>query len=88
MEDSVREGAVDEILQFFDIRQMPALRSLNPEEFFVAFWRGVLWAMADLHEILKQTDVRVVGHVLEGRYTAHVVSVLRLAMQNQEASSG
>ena len=40
--------------------------------------------MADLHEILKQANVRVVGHVFEGRYTAHVVSVLRFSTADGE----
>jgi hypothetical protein len=84
MDASARDGAAGEILEFFEIQWLPTLQTLSPQEFFVAFWQGLLRTMADLHEILKQADVRVVGHVLEGRTTAHVVSALRFSTAGDE----
>jgi hypothetical protein len=68
------EPTANEVLQMFDgVTSVAQLRKLGDAKFFSSFYLGMASLEPDLLDALKDADIEVLGHVMEGDDTAHVL---------------
>src|SRR5439155_11959386 len=58
---------------FHGVGSTDDLKRLDDAQFFIAFLRGVTRLKPELKRLLGDAETRVLGHVMEGKATAHVV---------------
>ena len=81
---AAKEGAEKEVLGLFRGVETPEqLEKLNDVEFFVSFYGGLTSMLPQMKELLEGAEVRVIGHVSEGKDVAHVV--YRISMTSDGA---
>jgi hypothetical protein len=74
VEAAAKEGQSKQVLRLFDgVASADALKKLDDVQFFVRFLRGVTRLKPELKQALGGAEARVLGHVMEGKDTAHVV---------------
>jgi hypothetical protein len=68
------EGGASEMLQLFDgVTSVAQLRKLDDAKFFTSFYKGMAALQPDLLDALKGSETEVLGHIMEGDDTAHVI---------------
>jgi len=73
-EAAAKSGEGKEILALLgDAKSVADLKKLDDQQFFVAFYRGLIRLQPKLKQVLSTADVKIIGHVMEGEDTAHVV---------------
>ncbi len=63
-----------ELLPLFEgVDSVDALRALDDRAFFVSFYKGLSRLRPEINDILAKSELKTLGHVMEGDDTAHVV---------------
>lgn len=77
-------GATEEegFTEMFGVRTVEEMRALPPAVLFERMLRSQLGG-DEMRQILAGTEVRVLGHVMEGDTTAHVVYRMRMSFGEQ-----
>lgn len=71
--DASEEGAA-EILPMFDgVTSVAQLKTLSDVKFYSSFYAGLLSLEPELLNAIKESEIEVLGHVIEGADTAHVL---------------
>ncbi len=71
---AAEEGQEKAILALFSgARTVDEVKKLDDEKFFVSFLRGVIGLKPELKNAFSSAKGEVLGHVMEGEDTAHVV---------------
>jgi hypothetical protein len=71
---AAEEGHEKDVLRLFkDVRTVEQARKLDDAKFFIAFMSGVLSLKPEMKEVLANAKAEMLGHVMEGGDTAHVV---------------
>lgn len=82
VEGAAQEGAADQLLALFaNVESVEDLRAVSDQEFFVAFFQGVMQVVPQLSQVMQQADMEVIGHVAEGADTVHVVYRIKLTQE-------
>jgi len=71
---AAKEGQADQVLKIFpSVKDVQELKKLDDVHFFADYMRGVTGHDPALKSALANSKVQVLGHVAEGKETAHVV---------------
>jgi hypothetical protein len=63
-----------EVLQMFDgVTSIAQLAKLSDAKFYAAFYAGIISLEPELLDVIKGAETEVLGHVMEGEDTAHVL---------------
>lgn len=80
MADGSPDGA-GEILQMFDgVSSVAQLAKLSDAKFYSSFYAGIIALEPELLETLRSAETAVLGHVMEGDDTAHVLYAMTLSV--------
>lgn len=75
------DNQAEQVLALFsDVDSTDALRTLDDRGFFLAFYRGIMRLQPDLKAAMAGSEQKILGHVMEGEDTAHVVCRLTIRM--------
>lgn len=80
-----REGLGNTALAMYGLTK-EQLKRLNDRELFVATLKGVYQRVPELKQVTTGAEFQVLGHVMEGSDTAHVVYRLTATLQGIKAS--
>ena len=72
-EAAAKDGRENEVLVLFGDKSLDDLKKLSDAQFFVAFYGGLTRLRPELKRTISGAEVQIIGHVLEGKDTAHVV---------------
>lgn len=74
VDGAASQGQERQVLVLFSgVSTADDLKKLDDVQFFVAFYRGLVRLRPEMKQALGGADVQILGHVLEGQDTAHVV---------------
>jgi hypothetical protein len=80
-------GQGKEILGLFKgVDDLDELKKLDDVPFFVFFYRGITRVQPALKQALAGAESQIIGHVLEGKDTAHVVHRMTVTVDGTKVS--
>ena len=86
-EAAAKQEEEKQILRLFSgVRTPDDLKKLDDIQFFVAFYRGLTRLRPEMRQLLESAEVQILGHVMEGKDTAHVVSRLTVSTKGTKIS--
>lgn len=74
VEEAAKEGQEKQALALFSgVRSADELKKLDDVQVLAAFYRGIRRIAPALKKVLDAAEIQTIGHVMEGKDTAHVV---------------
>ena len=74
VKEAEKSGGEEQLLPLFDgVRTTQELRKLDTTHFFVAFYSGLIQMAPELETMMAGAELEILGHVMEGPDTSHVV---------------
>jgi hypothetical protein len=62
------------------------LNKLDEQKFFVVFYRGLTRSQPKLKEVLSGAEIKVLGHIMEGTDTAHVIHRMTMTVEGTKVA--
>jgi hypothetical protein len=72
-EAAAKDGREREVTAIFGDKSLDELKKLDDAQFFAAFYGAMTRRRPELKRVVADSEVQIIGHVMEGRDTAHVV---------------
>jgi hypothetical protein len=77
-----KDGEEEELLAIFQgVSTVEELKKLHDRQFFMAFFQGVMTKTPEMKQVMAGAEVEMLGHVMEGKDTAHVVCRMKMSFE-------